>query len=147
MIEVPIFHVNSEDPEAVVYVAQLAVKYRQTFHADVVIDMVCYRKHGHNEGDEPAYTNPDMCARIVTKPLLSKIYGQRLIDSGILSPEQDQAITNQFLSLLDEEQQELRKKPDVVFSARPYQDKWEKIKVTIERLISLVYVISQSLRL
>ena len=62
MIEVPIFHVNSEDPEAVVYVAQLAVQYRQIFHQDVVIDMYCYRKHGHNEGDEPAYTNPEMYA-------------------------------------------------------------------------------------
>ena len=64
MIEVPIFHVNSEDPEAVLFVAKLAVKYRQIFHKDVVIDMYCYRKHGHNEGDEPAYTNPDMVARI-----------------------------------------------------------------------------------
>jgi 2-oxoglutarate dehydrogenase E1 component len=128
MIEVPIFHVNSEDPEAVVFVAKLAVKYRQIFHKDVVIDMYCYRKHGHNEGDEPAYTNPDMVARIDKKPLLSKIYGQRLIESGILSEAEDQAITNKFLSLLDEEQQELRKEPHFAVSARPYQDKWSAIQ-------------------
>jgi 2-oxoglutarate dehydrogenase E1 component len=128
MIEVPIFHVNSEDPEAVLFVAKLAVKYRQLFHKDVVIDMYCYRKHGHNEGDEPAYTNPEMVARIEKKPLLSKIYSRRLIATGILSEAEDQAIEKKFLSLLDEEQQELRKQPNFVFSARPYQDKWSKIK-------------------
>ena len=58
MIQVPIFHVNGEDPEAAVYVAELALEFRQTFNRDVVIDMFCYRKHGHNEGDEPAYTQP-----------------------------------------------------------------------------------------
>ena len=60
MIEVPIFHVNGEDPEAVVYVAELALDFRETFGQDVVIDMVCYRRHGHNEGDEPAFTQPLM---------------------------------------------------------------------------------------
>jgi 2-oxoglutarate dehydrogenase E1 component len=128
MIEVPIFHVNSEDPEAVVFVAKLAVKYRQLFHKDVVIDMYCYRKHGHNEGDEPAYTNPDMVAHIEKKPLLSKMYAQRLIESGILSEAEDQAITNKFLSVLDEEQQELGKQRDFVGSERPYQDKWAAIR-------------------
>ena len=128
MIEVPIFHVNSEDPEAVVFAAKLAVKYRQIFHKDVVIDVYCYRKHGHNEGDEPAYTNPDMVAHIEKKPLLSKIYGQRLIECGILSEAEDQAITAKFLSLLDEEQQELRKEPHFAVSARPYQDKWSAIQ-------------------
>ena len=64
MIEVPIFHVNGEDPEAVVYVGELATDFRQTFGQDVVIDMVCYRRHGHNEGDEPAFTQPlDVRAR------------------------------------------------------------------------------------
>jgi 2-oxoglutarate dehydrogenase E1 component len=128
MIEVPIFHVNSEDPEAVLFVARLAVKYRQIFHKDVVIDMYCYRKHGHNEGDEPAYTNPDMVAHIEKKPLLSKIYAQRLIDSGTLSAAEDEAITKRFLNLLDEEQQELKKQPHFVSSSRPYEDKWSKIK-------------------
>jgi 2-oxoglutarate dehydrogenase E1 component len=128
MIEVPIFHVNSEDPEAVLFVARLAVKYRQVFHRDVVIDMYCYRKHGHNEGDEPAYTNPDMCARIEKKPLLSKIYGQRLIAEGVLSEAEDEAMNKRFLTLLDEEQAELRKEPHFVFSSRPYQDKWAAIK-------------------
>ena len=63
MIEAPIFHVNGEDPEAAVYVAELALDFRQTFHSDVVIDMFCYRRHGHNEGDEPAFTQPLMYAQ------------------------------------------------------------------------------------
>ena len=108
--------------------SQLAVKYRQLFHKDVVIDMYCYRKHGHNEGDEPAYTNPEMVARIEKKPLLTKIYAQRLIASGVLSEAEDEAINKRFLTLLDEEQQELRKQPHFVFSSRPYENKWEKIK-------------------
>jgi 2-oxoglutarate dehydrogenase E1 component len=128
MIEVPIFHVNSEYPEAVLFIARLAVKYRQIFHKDVVIDMYCYRKHGHNEGDEPAYTNPEMVAEIEKKPLLSKIYAQRLIDKGVLSAAEDEAITKRFMTLLDEEQQELGKEKHFAFSSRPYQDKWSKIK-------------------
>jgi 2-oxoglutarate dehydrogenase E1 component len=128
MIEVPIFHVNSEYPQSVLFAAKLAVKYRQLFHKDVIIDMYCYRKHGHNEGDEPAYTNPEMCAQIDKKPLLTKIYAQRLIGNGVLTEAEDEAITNRFLSLLDEEQQELRKETHFVFSSRPYQDKWSEIK-------------------
>jgi 2-oxoglutarate dehydrogenase E1 component len=127
MIEVPIFHVNSEDPEAVMFVARLAVKYRQIFHKDVVIDMYCYRKHGHNEGDEPAYTNPEMVAKIDDKPLLSKIYAQQLIAAGILTEAEDAAINKRFTTMLDEEQQELKKLPHFVFSSRPYQDKWSEI--------------------
>ena len=74
MIEVPIFHVNGEDPEAAVYVAELALEFRQTFHKDVVIDMYCYRRHGHNEGDEPSFTQPLMYAKIKERPTLSEIY-------------------------------------------------------------------------
>jgi 2-oxoglutarate dehydrogenase E1 component len=128
MIEVPIFHVNSEDPEAVLFVAQLAVKYRQIFHTDVVIDLDCYRKHGHNEGDEPAYTNPDMCARIEKKSLLSNIYAENLVVRGILGADENQKIASQFMNLLDTEQQELHKQTHFVASSRPYENKWAAIK-------------------
>ncbi|MSU79388.1 MAG: 2-oxoglutarate dehydrogenase E1 component [Gemmataceae bacterium] len=128
MIDIPIFHVNGEDPEAVLHVTQLAVRYRQIFHTDVVIDMYCFRKHGHNEGDEPAYTSPDMVARIATKPLLSTMYAQHLSDTGVLSPEDNREIQKKFVSLLDIEQQEVRTGDHAVSSYRSYRDKWSKVQ-------------------
>ena len=85
MIEVPIFHVNGDDPEAVVYVAELALDFRETFGQDVVIDLVCYRKHGHNENDEPAFTQPLMYAAIQKRPTIRALYTEKLIASGELS--------------------------------------------------------------
>ncbi len=101
MIDVPIFHVNSEDPEAVLFVTGLALEFRQTFHKDVVIDMYCYRKHGHNEGDEPAYTNPVMAAKIEKKESLSTIYSEYLVVHNVLSVEEDQAIKQDFQGKLN----------------------------------------------
>ena len=85
MIQAPIFHVNGEDPEAAVYVAELAFDFRQTFHRDVVIDMFCYRRHGHNEGDEPAFTQPLMYAKIRERPTQSEVYTEQLVLSGDLT--------------------------------------------------------------
>ncbi len=84
MIEVPIFHVNGDDPESVVYVAELALDFRETFGQDVVIDMVCYRKHGHNENDEPAFTCAlDVTAKIQQRPTIQAIYTEKpTIGSG-----------------------------------------------------------------
>ncbi len=96
MIEVPIFHVNGEDPEAVVYVAELAMEFRQTFGQDVVIDMVCYRKHGHNEGDEPAFTQPLMYAKIKDRKSIHELYTDALIRSGELSQEEADTIAETF---------------------------------------------------
>ncbi len=88
MIQAPIFHVNGDDPEAAVWVAQLAVEYRQKFAKDVVIDMVCYRRRGHNEGDDPSMTNPQMYQIIDGKRSVRKIYTEALVGRGDLS-EQD----------------------------------------------------------
>ncbi len=85
MIEVPIFHVNGEDPEAVVYVGELALEFRQTFGKDVVIDMVCYRRHGHNEGDEPAFTQPLMYGKIRDRMTIRELYTEHLVMTGELS--------------------------------------------------------------
>ena len=74
MIEAPIFHVNGEDPEAVIDVGELAFDFRQTFGRDVVIDMVCYRRHGHNEGDEPAFTQPIMYEKIKNRISIRELY-------------------------------------------------------------------------
>jgi 2-oxoglutarate dehydrogenase E1 component len=128
MIEVPIFHVNSEDPEALLFVAELALAFRQTFHKDVFIDMYCYRKHGHNEGDEPAYTNPLMTAKIEKKPSLSQIYGRDLIKRGVLKEEENNALSQDFLGKLNNEQQEMRKQTHFVSSEKAYQGSWAAIK-------------------
>jgi 2-oxoglutarate dehydrogenase E1 component len=85
MIQVPIFHVNGDDPEGVVHVAQMALDYRQRFHEDVVIDLVCYRRHGHNEGDEPSYTQPLLYERIRRQTPVRKLYQEQLIEAGVLT--------------------------------------------------------------
>lgn len=85
MIDAPIFHVNGDDPEAVVFAAKVAIEFRQKFHKPVVIDMFCYRRHGHNEGDEPAFTQPVMYKRIASHPSTLEIYARRLIADGVMT--------------------------------------------------------------
>jgi 2-oxoglutarate dehydrogenase E1 component len=85
MIDAPIFHVNGDDPEAVVHVTRIAIDYRQRFGKPVVIDMFCYRRHGHNEADEPAFTQPLMYARIREHSRVSEVYARQLIAEGLLS--------------------------------------------------------------
>ena len=84
MIQVPIFHVNAEDPEAAIHCIRLALEYRQRFGDDVVIDLVCYRRHGHNEGDEPAFTQPRLYSKIRSRPSVRKIYAEALIERSVL---------------------------------------------------------------
>ncbi|MDQ0474668.1 2-oxoglutarate dehydrogenase E1 component [Labrys wisconsinensis] len=85
MIEAPIFHVNGDDPEAVVFAAKVATEFRQTFHKPVVIDIFCYRRFGHNEGDEPAFTQPLMYRNIRAHPGVVEIYSKRLIEGGVVT--------------------------------------------------------------
>ena len=87
MVQAPIFHVNGDDPEACVFIAELAVKFRETFQQDVVIDMICYRRYGHNEADEPAVTQPMMYQAIRNHPRLVELHSQRLIDQGFTTRE------------------------------------------------------------
>ena len=101
MIQAPIFHVNGDDPEAAVRVARLALDYRQVFNKDVVIDMVCYRKYGHNEGDEPGYTQPLMYADIGGHRSVRKLYLELLLRRGELTPEQAEGILDDFKAKLD----------------------------------------------
>ena len=84
MLMVPIFHVHGEDPEAVIHVTDLAAKYRMTFNKDVVVDVICYRKYGHNDGDEPYFTQPQMYERIRERPPLPVIYSQKLQEEGLI---------------------------------------------------------------
>src|SRR4051812_2465524 len=102
MIQAPIFHVNGDDPEAVVRVARLAFEYRQAFNKDVVIDMVCYRRRGHNEGDDPSMTNPRMYKIIDTKRSVRKLYTEELIGRGDLTVDDAQEQLRDYQSQLEQ---------------------------------------------
>jgi len=96
MVQAPIFHVNGDDPEACVRVARLAFAYRQAFHRDVVIDMLCYRRHGHNEADDPSYTQPLMYKRIETRRSVRKLYTEALVKRGDISVDEAEAALEDF---------------------------------------------------
>jgi 2-oxoglutarate dehydrogenase E1 component len=102
MLEVPIFHVNADDPEAVVFVTGLALQYRMRFRKDVVIDLVGYRRHGHNEADEPAATQPRMYRIIRQHPTTRRLYADQLIAAGVLSEADVEAMYEQYRTGLDE---------------------------------------------
>ncbi|QNM94991.1 2-oxoglutarate dehydrogenase E1 component [Chitinimonas koreensis] len=101
MIEAPIFHVNSDDPEAVCFVVQAALDYRREFRRDVVIDLVCFRKLGHNEGDDPMLTQPMMYKKIAKHPGTRKLYADRLVTEGLLSAEAADALIKEYRAALD----------------------------------------------
>jgi 2-oxoglutarate dehydrogenase E1 component len=111
MIQAPIFHVNGEDPEAAVYIAELALDFRQAFKRDVVIDLYCYRRHGHNEGDEPAFTQPVMYAKIKERPSVSEVYTEQLILRGDLSADETEAIDKAFQQKLQSAHAEVQDRP------------------------------------
>ncbi len=128
MIQAPIFHVNAEDPEACVYVAELALEFRQQFNRDVVIDMVCYRKHGHNEGDEPTFTQPLMYQRIEKRQSITEIYTQNLIRQGALKPEEAEAITREFQERLRDAHQEIRVTPPNQRGMKSFMGMWSGLQ-------------------
>ncbi len=101
--QAPIFHVNGDDPEAVVHCAKIATEYRQKFNRDVVIDMVCYRRFGHNEGDEPSFTQPLMYKKIKSHPSTLNIYGNQLSNEGLISSNQIENEKKNFKNFLDKE--------------------------------------------
>ncbi len=101
MVQAPIFHVNGDDPEAVFFAAKLAVDYRMQFRKDVVVDLVCYRRRGHNEADEPSGTQPLMYAKIKRHPSTRTIYEKQLVEEGILSTEASAAIEEEYRRLIE----------------------------------------------
>ena len=96
MVEAPVFHVNGDDPEATAFVAELALDYRQEFGRDVVVDMLCYRRHGHNEGDEPEFTQPVLYRKVRNRPPVLALYTEQLIAEGNLAPDGAQRISEDF---------------------------------------------------
>jgi len=102
-IDAPIFHVNGDDVEAVVKISGIVSKYRQTFKKDIVLDVVCYRKYGHNEGDEPLYTQPIMYNKIKDQTSIEKIYSQKLLNENAISQVEYEKLVNDFEVLLNDE--------------------------------------------
>ncbi len=103
MVQAPIFHVNGDDPEAVVFAAKVATEFRQKFHKDVVVDMFCYRRFGHNEGDDPTFTQPLMYSKIRALPSTREIYSKRLVEEGVITQAEVEAEVTRFEAFLDAE--------------------------------------------
>jgi 2-oxoglutarate dehydrogenase E1 component len=128
MIQAPIFHVNAEDPEAAVWLAELAVEFRQTFHRDVVIDLVCYRRHGHNEGDNPAFTQPVMYAKIKNRPGQLQIYEEHLVVHGDLTADEALAVDEKFQQKLKKAQEDVKKAPPKRRGMAGFTGRWAGLK-------------------
>ncbi len=131
MVEAPVFHVNGDDPEAVVYAARVATEYRQKFGKDVVIDLICYRRYGHNEGDDPSFTQPIMYKAIADRPSSRTIYAKRLVDQGTLTEAEHQKMVDDFYAFLDKEFEAARefetKEPDWL------QGVWQGLSLPTEK--------------
>jgi 2-oxoglutarate decarboxylase len=126
MVQAPIFHVNGDDPEACIRVARLAFEYRQAFNKDVVIDLVCYRRRGHNEGDDPSYTQPLMYDLIEQKRSVRKLYTESLIGRGDITIEEAEAVIREYQQQLERvftEVREANSQPDEWTTVPDYPDK------------------------
>ena len=108
MIEAPIFHVNGDDPLAVWFVTDTALDFRQQFGRDVVIDLYCYRRYGHNEGDEPSFTQPELYARIDKRPSVTQLYKSELLETGVLSEDDAASLETEFELRLEMALQEVK---------------------------------------
>ncbi len=131
LVQAPVFHVNGDDPEAVLFVVELAVAYRQKFNNDVMIDIVCYRKHGHNEGDDPKFTQPEMYEIINKHPNPKDIYSNRLIERGDVDQQMAENIEKSFWDDLQNRLNILKKKPLPYEYQKPEND-WRKLKRTVD---------------
>jgi 2-oxoglutarate dehydrogenase E1 component len=126
MLEAPILHVNADDPEAVVFCTRLALRYRQRFHKDFVVDLVCYRRYGHNEADEPAVTQPLMYRTIRSHPTVREIYAKRLEDAGVLSAGEAEQMTERYRKSLDTGQ--LEQHPALGLIGNQYTIDWSRYR-------------------
>jgi 2-oxoglutarate dehydrogenase E1 component len=125
MIQAPVFHVNGDDPEAAVFAAELALDYRQTWGNDVIIDMYCFRRRGHNESDEPSFTQPLMYREIADHPSTSQVYSEQLIRQGDLTEQESEAIKQEYLAKLDAAQKNLRNQPPRPRGMPRFLRRWE----------------------
>ncbi|CAH1001818.1 2-oxoglutarate dehydrogenase E1 component [Neolewinella maritima] len=126
VIEAPVFHVNGDDPEAVFYVAKLAMEYRNRFNSDVFIDMLCYRKNGHNEGDDPGYTQPGMYERVKRHPNVRQVYTDRLVARHDVEAKLAKEMAKKFKSELQTLHQKV-KNSDLPYSYQPPEKAWSEL--------------------
>ncbi len=126
MVQAPVLHVNGDDPEAVVKAAILAVKYRQEYNQDIFIDMVCYRRHGHNEGDDPSFTQPKMYEVIKTHPNPREVYNKQLIERGDVDAALAKEMEDSFWKALQERLDEIKQKP-IPYQLQGPEQAWQKL--------------------
>ena len=124
MLQIPIFHVNGDDPEAVVHVVRLAMEFRRRFKRDVLIDMYCYRRFGHNEGDEPSFTQPVVYRTIRKQPTVRELYVRHLLEHNRVTLEEANRLRTEFREKLEKEL-ELARSEDFDFSNKPFRGIWE----------------------
>lgn len=130
LVQAPVFHVNGDDPEAVIFAAELAVEYRQKFNNDVFIDMVCYRRHGHNEGDDPKFTQPQMYELIDAHKNPREIYLQKLIERGDVDPKAGEELEQSFWADLQDRLDRVKQKTLPYIYQEPEQA-WRQLKKTL----------------
>src|SRR3954453_7476171 len=140
MIGAPVFHVNGDDPEACVWVAKLAVEYRERWHNDVVIDMICYRRRGHNEGDDPSMTQPSMYDIIDAKRSVRKTYTESLIGRGDISMEEAEAALRDFSSQLEHVFNEVRELEKHPAKASPSVESEQQIPLDLDTSVPIEVV-------
>ena len=125
MVEAPIIHVNGDDPEAVIYGSRIATEFRLKFNRDVVIDLICYRRFGHNEGDEPSFTQPLMYKKIKSHPSPVQVYGSKLVNENVISKEDLNNFIKKFKDLLDEQYKNAKNyKPKIEW----FEGTWSRYK-------------------
>ena len=153
MLMVPIFHVHGENPEAVVHAMRLAIEYRWQFGKDVVIDVICYRRYGHNEGDEPYFTQPQMYDRIRERPSLHRIYGGELIAAGVISKSEIKAMEDEIAGRLAESYDHIHGSACALPQSR-YLETWDRYTgawqdtqdtaVAVETLVDLARALART---
>lgn len=129
LVQSPVFHVNGDDPEAVIFAVELATEYIQKFQCDAFVDMVCYRRHGHNEGDDPKFTQPQMYELISKHPNPREIYIKKLLERGDIANELASKLEQDFWNDLQEKMDKLKQKPLPYTYQKPEED-WRKLAIT-----------------
>ena len=131
IVQAPVFHVNGDDPEAMLFAVEFAMEYRQKFNNDVFIDMVCYRKHGHNEGDDPKFTQPDLYELINAHKNPREVYSEKLIKSGELGKQMAEQLEKEFWNELQNRLDAVKQK-DLPYTYQAPEKAWKELKLTVD---------------